>query len=155
MRKFLTILTILAATSGAASAAQCEMPGATGAELQAVLSAINGHRKAAGRAPLGRDAMIDAAAQAHACDMAVKANLTHNGNGGPKRRMRKAGCKARMTGEAIAMGQGNAAEVVQTWMDSPPHRKILLLAQGKNAGLGVARAANGRLYWVFDVANGC
>lgn len=139
-----------------ARAATCALPEGSGATLDAVLSAINKARRAQGRADLVRDAAIDAAAQGHACYMAGRDKLGHDGNGGPKRRMRKAGCKARTTGEAIAAGQRNAAEVVESWMQSPPHKTILLLSSGRKVGLGVARSArDNRLYWVFDVANTC
>ena len=156
MHRFLCFVAAMLIGTGGAMAAQCSLPGTANAELQAVLAAVNAQRKAHGRGPLVRDASIDAAAHGHACWMAARNNLTHSGNGGPKRRMRSAGCKARLTGEAIAMGQRNAAEAVQAWMESPPHKTILLLSKAKRVGLGIARAGEGgRLYWVFDVANGC
>ncbi|HPE26162.1 CAP domain-containing protein [Albidovulum sp.] len=156
MHRLLIALFFMTALPGAATAAQCAIPSGGEAELQAVLQAVNANRKARGRGPLTRDATIDAAARGHACDMAAKSHLTHDGNGGPKRRIKKAGCKARLTGEAIAMGQRNAPEVVKAWMDSPPHKAILLLSKAKRVGLAVARDdTSGRLYWVFDVANGC
>ncbi|MCT8329815.1 CAP domain-containing protein [Albidovulum sediminis] len=156
MHRLTILCTVLLLSAGAASARQCALPGGSEAELQAVLSAVNAHRKAKGRDALSRDGLIDAAAQGHACDMAARGDLTHDGNGGPKRRMKKAGCNARLTGEAIAMGQRNAPEVVQAWMESPPHRTILLLSKARRVGLGVARdEGSGRLYWVFDVANAC
>jgi len=146
----------LIAMAGSAAAGQCTMPEGAKATLEAVMDGVNKARRAKGRASLQREALIDTAAQGHACTMAQKAQLSHDGGGGPKRRMRKAGCKARTTGEAIATGQRNAAEVVQSWMESPPHRAILLLSAAKKVGLGLAYSPKDkRLYWVFDVANDC
>jgi len=140
----------------AAGAEQCTVPDGKGNTLDAVLEAVNEARLSQGRATLQRVATIDAAAQGQACAMAAKAKLGHGGGGGPKNRLRKAGCSARTVGEAVATGQRTAAEVVRTWMASPPHKAILLLSKARVAGLGLARSPkDGRLYWVFDVANGC
>ncbi|MCV2868081.1 CAP domain-containing protein [Defluviimonas sp. WL0002] len=156
MKRLALVLATVLFPPGSAFAAQCEPTGAARSELRAVLDAVNAHRKSEGRKPLERDARIDKAAQGQACDMAARGKLTHDGNGGPKRRMKKDGCNARLTGEAIAMGQRNAGEVVASWMQSPPHRKILLLPNARVAGLGLAPGGkDGRPYWVLDVADGC
>lgn len=48
-------------------------------------------------------------------------------------------------GENIADGQDSPAEVVQAWMDSPPHRANIL---GDYTHVGSARAeAHGRIWW--------
>ena len=49
--------------------------------------------------------------------------------------------KAPLTGENIAMGSGTyaaPASIVKQWMQSPPHRAMILTATFKRIGLGLA-----------------
>jgi uncharacterized protein YkwD len=43
-----------------------------------------------------------------------------------------------MTGENIASGQRNPADVMKAWMNSPGHRANILRCGYRNIGVGVA-----------------
>lgn len=57
-----------------------------------------------------------------------------------------------MAAENLAAGQSTPAEVILGWMNSPGHRANLLAAQAREAGFGVARGVDGRLYWAMVAA---
>lgn len=47
-----------------------------------------------------------------------------------------------LVGEALAFSrQGDAARVVQAWLDSPAHRAVVLGARYREIGVGVAGGA--------------
>ena len=50
-------------------------------------------------------------------------------------------------GENIAWGQRDAREVVDSWMDSPGHRRNILNRDFYHVGFGVAYDRDGRPYW--------
>ncbi len=52
-------------------------------------------------------------------------------------------------GENVAYGQETVAEVMRTWMDSPPHRKNIL-DDFTEMGGAVAQGKDGRKYWCVD-----
>jgi len=147
-------------TSGASNAG-CAVPG-NASELAAQAGRLlNGERAKSGRKSLGVDSRLAAAAQAHACDMAVKGYFSHRGQNGskPKRRLQQQGCRGGLVAENIAVGQTDPRELVRDWMASPGHRKNMLLGRGvERYGLGVAKA--GRAYshgymWVLVISRGC
>lgn len=144
-----------------ANAASCKLP-ANASEIAAkALQLTNDIRAQNGRKPLTFDPRLQAAAQAHACDMAVQGYFSHRGKDGStsKRRLSRQGCYGGLVAENIAAGQTGSLEAVQSWMESPGHRKIMLLGRGvKNYGLGVALAGNAYTHgyvWVMVVSRRC
>lgn len=138
-----------------AAAASCSgaSDGSLVAEAGRQLNAVRGR---AGLQPVAPARMLGAIAARHACDMAAAERLAHALPGGPSfaQRLRAAGGCAR-AGENIAVGQRNATEAVGDWMDSPPHRKNVLMAEADSYGIAVARGRGGRLFWALVVAGGC
>ena len=57
------------------------------------------------------------------------------------------GIKYTAAAENIAYGQRSAQAVVTAWMNSPGHRSNILSGSYDQVGVGVAKAANGTLYW--------
>ena len=144
-----------------ANAARCAVP-ANASQMAALAGQlINNERSKSGRKTLAVDAQLQAAAQAHACDMSVKGYFSHRGKDGskPKRRLQRQGCRAGLVAENIAVGQSSPQDLMNSWMSSPGHRKNILLGRGANQyGIGIANA--GKAYshgylWVLVVTNGC
>lgn len=120
-----------------------------------VVAAVNRHRTRAGCAPVRLRTSLNRAAQAHSADMARRQRLTHTGSDGssPAARMRAAGYHPRHTAENIAAGVGTPQAAVRTWMDSAPHRAIILTCRYTHAGVGVANGDGGP-WWTLDLATG-
>lgn len=53
-------------------------------------------------------------------------------------------------GENLASGAATAAEAVQLWMDSPPHRAIILDQKWKDVGIGVRTGSDNSIIWVQE-----
>lgn len=102
-------------------------------------------------APLASAAPLDAAALAHASDMATRDYFAHRGKDGrePRDRVRAAGYAARLTGENIAFGPESAEEVVSGWLASAGHCANLMDGRFRHMGIGFATGREpGRIYWV-------
>lgn len=111
-----------------------------------------GDRSFAAARPLVWDETLEAAAAAHAADMATHDYFSHTARDGstPAQRVTRAGYRYRMTGENIAAGQLTPESAMAGWIKSPGHCANLM-----NAGyaeLGVAFAVNPKstmgAYWV-------
>jgi uncharacterized protein YkwD len=101
--------------------------------------------------PLALDSKLTAAAKRHALDMAENDKMSHEGSDGtsPQKRIEAAGYKGRATAENVAFGSRTAADVVQGWLDSPPHKKNML-GDYEDVGIAVARSDGGTPYWCVD-----
>ena len=102
-------------------------------------------------APLAAAAPLEAAARAHARDMAANDYFAHRGKDGsePRDRVRAAGYASRLTGENIAFGPESAEEVVAGWLASPGHCANLMDGRFRHTGVGIATGAPAeRIYWV-------
>lgn len=102
-------------------------------------------------APLAAAAPLEAAAAAHARDMAARDYFAHRGADGsePRDRVSRAGYASRLTGENIASGPESAEEVVAGWLASPGHCANIMDARFRHIGVGLAAGRkDGRLYWV-------
>ena len=111
----------------------------------AVYNGVNGLRQTC--AAIGDDPRLTAAAQRHANDMLKTGVGGHTGSDGssPQARIADAGyTQTGSTGEIVYWGTGSAATptaALDSWMQSPPHRAIIL-----NCGLtaaGFATATDG------------
>lgn len=151
MKRF--ALAALLALAPLAASAECTKPANASRLMADAAAAVNAARRANGRAALAHSAKLDQAAMSHACWMAETRVFSHKGAGGslPKKRIKATGYRTRLTAENIAWGQSSGAEVVQVWMDSPGHRRNILLSSLDEYGLGVA-LMNGRVVWVMDYA---
>ena len=113
------------------------------------VNAANGHRSAAGRAPLVVDSRLTSAAQRHANDMANRQLMTHTGSDGTNAGQRVAmyGYGATMWAENVAAGYATATDVVNAWMNSSGHRANILNPQLVHIGVAAATGSNGVVYW--------
>ncbi len=105
----------------------------------AALALINQQRALAGcTTPVRISPELTAAARAHSTDMAVQDYFSHTGADGSKfsTRAQRVGYTGFTGGEIIAAGYTTAAGVVEGWLNSPPHRSIMLNCAYHEAGIG-------------------
>ena len=147
-RALAVALTLAVTTAPIARA--CDLPPSAADMIGGMGAAVNGVRGDNGRAALARNALLDTAAQRHACWMSVTGKFGHAGaeDSQPSDRVRSAGYRAGLTSENIAMGQPTASAVVADWMKSKGHRDNILRKAARDYGVGVALLA-GRPVWVM------
>lgn len=120
-------------------------------ELTALLEAHNRERAAAGLPPLSANPKLEAAAKAHAQDMAEHDKLTHDGSDGSTaaQRIERQGYRFQGVGENIGEGYESIADVMKGWMNSPAHKANIL---GNFTEMGGARveSEDGKPYWCVD-----
>lgn len=116
--------------------------------VAAVVEAHSRERKEAGLPPLKASTKLQAAAQAHARDMAEHEKMNHKGSdrSTPFERIERQGYRYRRAGENIAYGQPDVEAVMKVWMNSPPHKKNIL-GGFSQIGVGYATAEDGTPYW--------
>jgi uncharacterized protein YkwD len=129
----------------------------------ALLCAINVERAKHGLPALPVDPRVATAASRHARDMVRRRYFAHRRAGGPSlsKRLKRVGWRGRAAGEAIAYGCGTSATPLATlrmWLNSPPHRAILLGSGWSAAGVGMSRQApvtscGGGGTWVLDAVS--
>jgi uncharacterized protein YkwD len=102
--------------------------------------------------PLSHSPALQAAAQAHAEDLARSAALTHQGSDGAalNDRLRRAGYTACAAVENIATGTSDIRATVAQWMASPDHRANILNPQVTQFGF-----ADSGVHWVLVMARPC
>ena len=120
-----------------------------------MLEQVNAVRRRAGLRTLGRDTVLDQAAQGHAADMLARSYFAHDSPSGTtvRERARAAGYNWGAIGENIAEGQLSLDEVMETWMNSPGHRKNILSSNFTELGVGLVLGRNDktgeyRVIWV-------
>lgn len=115
------------------------------------LSLINAERAEQGRTPLNENAALSRASRDHARDMVNNGYFSHQGRNGSSfsDRARAAGytCAA---AENIASGQETASQVINGWMNSPGHRRKILLVDATEFGIGQVGTM-----WVLMLGRGC
>ncbi len=114
-------------------------------QIREVLRLTNEERTKAGLSALTLDSCLtEKVAQPWAEQMAQEDRLYHQDMGQAARK-----CPGNNgVGENIAMGYGSPREAVEGWMNSQGHRENILNSSYKVFGGGLAKAANGSLYWV-------
>jgi uncharacterized protein YkwD len=128
----------------------------------AILDEINRARAMHGRGPVSHESRLAAAAQGQAEDVAKHEGKIlfgpHRGSDGSKEagRVSRQGYQWSAVGEIEAPalpGQAiDPVDVVQRWLDDPPHRVIMLDPRYREAGVGVARSPRGTGHAVVDFA---
>jgi uncharacterized protein YkwD len=143
------LLGALALPAPTADAAGCAHAGAQPSKLSsaaaraAVLCSVNQVRARQGLPAFKPDRRLRRAATGHARDMVRHRYFAHQRPGGPSfpDRLASAGWRGSSAGEAIAYGCGGyapARATVRAWLNSPPHRAILLSRTFRRAGFGIA-----------------
>jgi uncharacterized protein YkwD len=104
-----------------------------------VFALVNLRRTSAGFRAYTRSVELDAAARRQSLDMATTGNFDHTGTDGssPFDRIQAAGYNFTTAGENIAAGQETAADVMDSWMNSPGHRANIMHADYKEIGISV------------------
>lgn len=134
--------------------AACRIPADAKAARAAVVAAINAIRSDQGLGTLATDSRLEAAAQGHACDSAARGRMDHRSSDGGtmQDRVDAQGYDWRQLAENVALGQKSATEVVRGWLQSPPHRKNMMMPRAQEAGVGLAVQADGTIHWVLNIA---
>jgi len=116
---------------------------------QQVFELVNKERAARGLATFKYNTNLAYVARLKSQDMINKKYFSHTSPtyGSPFEMMEQFGLRFSAAGENIAYGQRTAAEVMNAWMNSPGHRANILSSAYTTIGVGVAKAANGTLYW--------
>jgi uncharacterized protein YkwD len=126
--------------------------GATSQERRA-FDMINRERAQRGEQPLEWDADAARMAREHSEGMARGNFLSHTDQTGRNTFARASSegvCGWQALGENIAYNQGYedpVAFAVERWMQSAKHRENILRAQFTHAGLGIAKASDGTVYF--------
>jgi len=108
---------------------------------QQVLTLLNQIRQQNGLSNLAFSAPLRNAARAHSADMLQRRFFDHNSPTETWDARIARYLKAPLTGENIAWGSGSMgspASIVSQWMQSPPHRAIILTPGLHRVGLGLA-----------------
>lgn len=118
---------------------------------------INAARGQNGLPPLAYAHELTVAAQSHTEDMALNRFTSHAGSDGssPAVRLLRHGYQGGYVGEATAWGMERAIQAVEFWLNSPPHRRILLNQGATEVGVGytVNFGAPNVWYWTAEFAN--
>jgi uncharacterized protein YkwD len=116
-----------------------------------VLEAHNQIRAEAGLHSLSVSKRLQAAAQAHALDMAAHRKMTHKGSRGSTLadRVEAKGYSFRRVGENVAYGWYSVERLMKGWMDSPPHKRNIL-GGFSQIGVGCAIDEDGKRYWCVN-----
>jgi uncharacterized protein YkwD len=144
-------LTFAAPATAIASCGQFEEAAALESGM---LDWINEQRAERGLRPYKRSAVLDRAAEYHACDMAKYDYFAHSRSGGPKlgSRMKAAGYRLKAGSENIAYTQQlKVSSAAALWRNSPPHWHAIIDPTLRDIGLAVVND-DGRILWVMDAA---
>ncbi len=109
---------------------------------QAVVKLINRHRVEKGLRALKIDGSLLTVARAHSRDMIRRNYFSHRSRSGtdPSDRIARAGGRGAI-GEDLAWGTGSYARpsaIVKLWLNSPPHRRVMLAKDLRYIGVGRA-----------------
>jgi uncharacterized protein YkwD len=125
----------------------------------ALLCLVNRKRSAEGLNALRLDRKLQRAAGRHARDMVRHDYFAHQRPGGPDltTRLERVNWHGTSWGETIAYGCGSSSSpraTLRNWLDSPPHRAVILSGTYERGGLGLGAEApcgSDGAIWVLDV----
>lgn len=140
------LLLWLAITFGAFCGSVSAQPAAAPAEM------ISNFRAQHGEGRVTLDATLDRIAREQAAAMAEKDVLDHSVLGQFSARIAPSG--SRRAAENIAYGYDNFPKTLNMWIESPEHRKNLLLPNATRVGIASAKSkTSGRTYWSMEIAD--
>ena len=115
---------------------------------------ISNYRVQHGEGPVTPDATLNRIAHQQAAAMAAKDLLDHNSALAPFA-SRVAEVKSQRAAENIAYGYDTFPKTLDQWIDSPPHRKNLLMHGASKVGVASAKSsATHRTYWAMVITGG-
>ncbi len=114
-----------------------------------VFRLVNVQRVNSGLQPLTYNWEAARVARIKSQDMIDKNYFSHYSPtyGSPFQMLESYGLRFSAAAENIAYGQRSAADVMNAWMNSPGHRANILSRSVTHIGVGVAKKANGTLYF--------
>jgi uncharacterized protein YkwD len=138
--------TASAARAGATNGG-CTAP----AQAARLLPLVNLERRKAGLAAVALSDRASAAAQAFACEIAARRDISHTGNDGSNvaDRLARVGIAVSFVAENSADGYTTPEQAIAAWMESPGHRRNILSAEVTMMGVG--QAAGAYPTWVLDL----
>lgn len=144
-----------AAAEHAAAAPRCIVPDAADTLADQVLHLVNLERAAAEEelAPVSVNPALSKVAEDYACRMIEMDFFDHadpTTGHGPGERAVAGKYSYYSVGENLAAGATTAAEVMRLWMDSPPHRAIILDPKWKDVGIAIRFGSDSSIYWVQE-----
>ena len=114
---------------------------------------VNATRTQAGLPALKVNGTLTSSANAYAKLMADRNFFSHDGIDGssPQSRIKASGYAGRFKGEALAAGQTSPQSALNTWLNSPAHRDILMDRNAVEVGIGYYSKPGTAYttYWVF------
>jgi uncharacterized protein YkwD len=121
-------------------------------DMPRLIELHNKERAEAKLPPLKANAKLEAAARAHAKEMADQGKMSHEGSDGstPPQRIERAGYNFQNAGENVAEGQKSDEEVMASWMDSPPHKENILKPEFTEIGAACYVTKKGVSFWCVD-----
>jgi uncharacterized protein YkwD len=150
-----------AATGGASCPGATTIPASGGSDLSdaagAIFCLVNAERSSRGLASLTRDPDLTQAARGHSKDMVRNDYFAHTAPHGEtfKDRLREAGYGGGgvgwRAGENLGWGTGLRATpsaLVDAWLESPGHRRVLLRDAYREFGVGVVGGAPNQDGWL-------
>lgn len=145
--------TSLGNSSGDDASGKCLSPEDSVRLADQVLELVNLERAIEGLAPVLENPTLTKLAEDYACRMIDEGFFDHfdpfSGDGPAERAARK-GYRFLAIGENLAAGQQSAAEVMDVWMQSPPHRAIILDPKWEEVGVAVRSGGTYAIYWVQE-----
>ena len=130
---------------GAVCGSVTAQPAASPAEM------ISNFRLQHGEGRVTLDATLDRIAREQATAMAEKDVLDHSVLGQFSARIAPSGSKR--AAENIAYGYDSFPKTLKQWIESPEHRKNLLMPGASRVGVASAKnTASGRTYWAMEIA---
>lgn len=141
-----TMVGLLSPASGAQTAEPADA-------IDRMLALVNGARADNGLMPLSLEPLLTTAACRQARDLSRGGPLTHQGRDGSDlgRRVTESGYAFALAAENLAAGAPSPEETVGLWLASPGHRRNILTAEFRDAG--IAYQGPGQIWvLVFGVA---
>ena len=133
-------------------------PPANTTQTEQLLWYINQARISFNLKPVALVPVMSVAAQRHTNDMAFNRFTAHTGSDGttPVDRLNQSGYTGSYRGEATAWGFDHPTGAVGFWLQSPPHRAILLNPYPTDVGVGYTYdpTAPSIYYWTFEFGSG-
>ncbi len=113
----------------------------SGTSENRVLVLLNDIRHEHGLSSFVASRALRAAAREHSADMLARGYFEHDGPSESFDKRIRRFLESPLVGENIAWGTGRHSSpesIVRLWMNSPPHRRIILMPTLHRVGLGVA-----------------
>lgn len=156
----LSLVSLIFAFAGFALASGAA-PQATPSEevVKEIVSAVTDYRKKMDLPPLQTNDKLMAIAQRHADNLARQDKFGDKDNGhvldgkGPTDRFKDGGYTCSLWSENVGWNQGyknGGTKMIDWWINSPPHKANLVNKNFTEIGVGAAKGASGKWYYVQD-----